>query len=609
MLDGPGLVTMSQTYNPPALPTRRARPLLIAVWGLLTLVAVGFVLACACNMPAVDEWEFVGVLVGKEPVGPWLRAQHNEHRLPLSRLLYYGEFRLTRDFRASMLLQVAMVSLLCLGLMRLAASLRGRPDWPDLFFPISLLHFGHWENFLLGYQICFALFLVLVMGLVTVVLRSRPETAFRSGVVGGVLLLLTTLTGGAGLVLVPPVAVWLIYLAVMVARREGTAKAAIIAVIALASVIYLATYFVGYEKPANHPSPSTNPLRVLTISGEVLAMAIGVGVSGIWWAVVAAEVGLGVVTLVLLVQQGQTQADRPASFGLVAALAGITGLALAVGIGRAGFEGDMGLWSRYSFLMWPLLGIAYFVGVKAGREWIPISLCAAAALAFPTNTGSGIVRGAGIVAVDTAFEGDARQGAFDHEMINRHFPKSRNDGQEERARRAIPMLREAHIGPFAPDGQDTSRLWLVAVELVLAILVGRWLWNVGRAVQAERARELFRLQHERFEEQLLAAATATGLPRGLRWVSCTINGDALLVRDTTTSTIVALVPVVIQFEPVEGSDMESVPAAHEPRPATAVFTFVRGNWQTNGRVVFNHTPEETAARFAPRFRVIHHGHH
>src|SRR5438552_16304137 len=159
---------------------------------------------------------------------------------------------------------------------------------------------------------------------------------------------------------------------------------------------------------------------------------------------------------------------------------------------------------------------------------------------------------------------------------------------------------------------DVSVWWWIGgglLVLVLVALAARWLWLLGRAVHVERCRELFRLQHERFEEQLLKAASATGLPRGLRWVSCEITGDAVIVRDMGSGGILALVPVLIQFEPVEGSDMENVPAAKEPRPATAVFAFDRGTWQTAGRVVFNHTPEQTVATFAPQFRVIHHGHH
>lgn len=156
---------------------------------------------------------------------------------------------------------------------------------------------------------------------------------------------------------------------------------------------------------------------------------------------------------------------------------------------------------------------------------------------------------------------------------------------------------------------DISIWWWIGggvVLLALAGLAGRGLWLLGRAVHVERCRELFRLQHERFEEQLLTAAGATGLPRGLRWVACRITGDAVLVRDTATGGIVALVPVQIDFVPVEGSDMEDVPAAREPRPATAVFTFHGGAWHTAGRVVFNHNPDQTVAAFPELQRLPDH---
>jgi hypothetical protein len=145
------------------------------------------------------------------------------------------------------------------------------------------------------------------------------------------------------------------------------------------------------------------------------------------------------------------------------------------------------------------------------------------------------------------------------------------------------------------------------VVLVLVALAVRGLYLLGRAVHVERCRELFRLQHERFEEQLLKAAGATGLPRGLRWVACRITGDAVLVRDSGTGGIVALVPVQIDFVPVEGGDMEDVPAAREPRPATAVFTFHAGTWHTAGRVVFNHTPDQTVTAFPELQRLPDHG--
>lgn len=157
---------------------------------------------------------------------------------------------------------------------------------------------------------------------------------------------------------------------------------------------------------------------------------------------------------------------------------------------------------------------------------------------------------------------------------------------------------------------EISIWWWVGggfVLLVLVVVVARWLWLLGRAIHVERCRELFKLQHERFEEQLLKAASSTGLPRGLKWVACRITGDAVLVRDTATNGVVALVPVQIDFQPIEGGDMEDVPAAKEPRPATAVFTFHKGSWHTAGRVVFNHTPDQTVTAFPELHRLPEHG--
>lgn len=611
---------MSQTYSPPAPPTSRVRNLLTVVWGVLSLAAVGFVLTFGSNAPAVDEWEFVAELVGQAPVVPWLWAQHNEHRLPLSKLVYITQFRLTHDFRSGMLLQVGLLSALSLGLMRLTSRLRGRPDWTDVFFPVSLLHLGHWENFLLGYQICFTLFTVLVTGLIVVALRATRLTAFRSGLTAGVLVILVALTGGFGLPVVFPVAAWLGYLAIILWRDRKKRRAGVLVLLAALALGYVWLYFANFHRPG-HPPPSHDPIAIAIVTGQVLGMAPGIGLSAVWWAVFAGEVTLAVVTISLLLRQGIDPAVRPASYGLIAVVAGISGIALAIGIGRADFAPDMGIWSRYSLLTWPLLCATYLAWVKAGRgaaptglvKWVPIVLCITAALAFPTNMGAGLYSAARILGKDIALEADVQAGVPDAVLIRRHFPGSRNEGQEDRALWAIPMLRDAGISIFAigENRGGHSPLWKFGAlgVLVAVVLVGRWLWHLGKAVQAERARELFRLQHERFEQQLLTAASATGLPRGLRWAECRITGDATIVRDTTTGGIVALVPVLLQFEPVSGSDMEDNPAAREPRPATAVFSFESGTWHTAGRVVFNHTPEQTVASFAPQFRVIHHGHH
>jgi len=155
------------------------------------------------------------------------------------------------------------------------------------------------------------------------------------------------------------------------------------------------------------------------------------------------------------------------------------------------------------------------------------------------------------------------------------------------------------------DFIEANFWWIIGGGALVLLLAVRWLWHLARATQIERARELFRLQHERFEQMLLTAAAATGKPRGLVWTRCEIIGDAMLARDVSRG-IVALVPVVLQFEPEADSDMENVPAAREPRPATALFIFHRGHWHTDGRVIFNLNPGQALTQLHQQLQPITH---
>src|SRR5262249_14024982 len=196
---------------------------------------------------------FVPALTRHEPFGPWLWQQHNEHRLPLPRAIYFALFVLTRDFRAGMVLQVAMLSALAFWLMRLAAKLPGRPHWADGVLPVSLLHIGHWENFLMGYQLCFALFTVLVTAIGVVALRTTRETAFRSGATAGVLGVLLCLCGGFGLVVALPVSAWVAYLAVIVWRSGAKRHAWMLLGLNALPPAYLWAYQRGLERPGQPP--------------------------------------------------------------------------------------------------------------------------------------------------------------------------------------------------------------------------------------------------------------------------------------------------------------------------------------------------------------------
>jgi hypothetical protein len=147
-------------------------------------------------------------------------------------------------------------------------------------------------------------------------------------------------------------------------------------------------------------------------------------------------------------------------------------------------------------------------------------------------------------------------------------------------------------------------LGLALVIVVVALVVWRPLSILGREIHIERVRELFRLQREKLEAQFLREAQASGKPRGLRWLDCQFDSDVQFARDRSTRQIVALVGVTIQFEAIEGSDMEGLPAVGNLRNASAVFFFQRGHWLTAGKAVFNMNPGEAVERFKAQYEPI-----
>jgi hypothetical protein len=133
---------------------------------------------------------------------------------------------------------------------------------------------------------------------------------------------------------------------------------------------------------------------------------------------------------------------------------------------------------------------------------------------------------------------------------------------------------------------------LLAVGVLLLVLARRPLQRWGREAQARAARRLFAQQREHLEARFLQLVAASGKPRGLRWQSCDWDRDFELAREAATGRLAALVGITVQFEAVEGGDMEGWDNVGYLRNATAVFFFDRGAWQTAGKTVFNMNPEE-----------------
>ncbi|HEY2786303.1 MAG TPA: hypothetical protein VGJ05_15155, partial [Fimbriiglobus sp.] len=110
----------------------------------------------------------------------------------------------------------------------------------------------------------------------------------------------------------------------------------------------------------------------------------------------------------------------------------------------------------------------------------------------------------------------------------------------------------------------------------------------------------FRASLSRRIEEFLAAIP----PRGLHLTAATAAGEVLFVREKNTNRTTALVSLMAEVEPAEGSGLEDVPAARVPRPVTAVFEYANGKWTPTGRPLFNLGPVEVVARSNGRYLPI-----
>ncbi len=139
----------------------------------------------------------------------------------------------------------------------------------------------------------------------------------------------------------------------------------------------------------------------------------------------------------------------------------------------------------------------------------------------------------------------------------------------------------------------------------LFYFVGRPLARFFRDINpVAAARIAFRDRRLALQSQFFQTAAATGKPRGLRWKACDWDGVVEFAREKGTGRLAALVGVTIQFEAIEGGDMEGVAAVGNLRNASAVFFYDRGQWRTIGKAVFNLNPDEALTHFAAQYERL-----
>jgi hypothetical protein len=149
---------LSRTETGPVLERRRvvswAAVFVLGVWAVMTGADCWFVATYGRNCPYADEWAMVPWLCGRGKVtAEWIFYLHNEHRIPLVRLVLLGLYRVTHmNFVAGAYMNAAILSGASLLFIDAARRSRGEVAWTDAIFPAMLLSWIHCENLLSGWQ-------------------------------------------------------------------------------------------------------------------------------------------------------------------------------------------------------------------------------------------------------------------------------------------------------------------------------------------------------------------------------------------------------------------------------------------------------------------------
>lgn len=413
-------------------------------WLAMSAAAYAYVLTFATPVFIGDEWDLVSGLTYSEPYFPWLWAQHNEHRLPLPKLAYNVLLNLSGfDARTGGLATVTILSALALGLILTARRLRGSIEYADAFFPVLLLNWGHFEDFLMGFQLSFALSIGLACAWMISAFGRRRYWHFC--------LVMLPLCGAHGLLYVAPLSLATIWL-----QRRDTSASRLAGVIAVAIAAALSLlYFRGYHSPPDQPR-SAGVAASLLISGEVLALGWGWAGQMAWPASGALSGAFIVATAILAGLMVRIPARRDDVVIVAAVAAGSISLALGIGWGRSGFGPLAGFAVRYALLCAPLMAAAYLAWVRFGGplfgSLVPMLMLTVVGLLLTQHARTGLAEGKSYAASQREFMADLRAGLPLPELTRRHtavYPYPDRFAERLRVLQSAGVRRYASTQPMA----------------------------------------------------------------------------------------------------------------------------------------------------------------
>jgi hypothetical protein len=341
-----------------------------SAWAAAMIAAVLFVRQYAKNIPFYEDFLVIPVMTRHEPISlEWAWRQNLEHRPVIPRLILGVLYRTIPDFRAGMYLNAGLMSAAAASMILLARRLRGRTSVIDAVLPLSILNLGQVECLLIGFALNLILTTWISFELIGIVAHPRERPAWWQVLRFGGAVLLLSLSGGSGLVMLPPLVLWLaVYIASgwWSGRDPGASARALGLGLLMMTTAVVAHYLYGYQRPQIPPPPSIGAVANTTLA--FLSLVISPSVWGNWQIAGAAVVLLSAVTFarLMLVAWG-SPIERPRALGLIAILLSLLWVAVAVGLSRSGLaEPGMVRASRYVSLSAPILSALYIIWLLYG---------------------------------------------------------------------------------------------------------------------------------------------------------------------------------------------------------------------------------------------------
>ena len=467
------------------------------VWAAMFAAAFLLVARYASNVPSWDDWDMIPTLTRNQPVTwDWLWSQHNEHRVPIPRLIFLGLNRLTVvDMRVTMYFDVLVMAGLAAAMMLVAARLRGRPSMADAFFPLALLHWGQAANLLWGWQLQFFASVALAcVALLAIVRAGATVPVQRAAVTVGICALLLPLCGANGLGMVPALASWPLALALLPEAwtgSGGTRGSRVLVALGIGALAVTALYFVGWERVPYHPK-SQSVYQTLKTAVQFATIGLGPATRDPWplWGL-ATLAAFGITALLLIRVWRDRPAERARAVGLICFLSALASLALGLGLGRNGFE------TRYVTLAlpaWCAVDFAWILYGDRARLWVPAALTLASLAALWGNTAFGLDYARELRGQLGGFERDMAAGVPLPELLHRYGPWLHP--HQDVPAHYLPMLQRAQVGSYAALQQGPA---FQAIPLDLHPVDARLLtWHDSTArVIGPRPALLFRLPADR----------------------------------------------------------------------------------------------------------------